>query len=60
MLVINLFILSISISIVIFSIRNNNEIHQIIAFLSGVMPLFVYLFLPLLLSRVYWEYYFLL
>lgn len=53
MLVINLFILSISISIVIFSIRNNDEIYQIIAFLSGFIA-FVCLFIltPLIIKSL--------
>lgn len=51
MLVINLLILSISIGLVIFSIHNNDEIHQIIAFLSGLIALVCFFILTPLLVK---------
>ncbi len=51
MLVISLLILSISIGVVVFSIHNYDEIHQIIIFLSGLVALICFFILTPLLVK---------
>lgn len=53
MLVVSLLILSICIRIILLSIHNDDEIHQMVAFLSSLITLVcIYILIPLILKIV--------